>query len=203
MKIELKEQKERPAPIEPQHTVAVAVFKSHHDAEQAVKAFQNAGYDMKKLSIVGQDYYSQEHAVGYYNTGSRMKAWGILGAFWGGIFGLLCGWALFVVPGIGPVLIAGPFVTSLVAALESAALVGGLSALGAALYSLGIPRNSVLKYETQIRAGKYLLLMTGTTEEIERAEKEILKYSTPEEFALHRPRAATGAEERKEAVAAA
>lgn len=208
MKVETKEQKGIRSSIEPQHTVAVAVFKSHHDAEAAVKAFQEAGYDMKKLSVVGQDYYTEQHVVGYYTTGARMRAWGMLGAFWGGIWGLLFGWALFIVPGVGPVLIAGPFVTSVVAALETAALVGGLSALGAALYSIDIPKKSVLRYETQIKAGKYLLLMTGSIEEIEHAEKEILAYNTPEEFALHHPDSATEAEEhvrpaQKEAVPAA
>jgi len=39
---------------------------------------------MKKLSIVGRDYHTDEHVVGYYNTGDRMKVWGKTGAFWGG-----------------------------------------------------------------------------------------------------------------------
>lgn len=170
------------------HTIAVAVFGTHREAEAAVKAFQNAGYDMKQLSIVGQDYHTEQHVVGYYNVGKRMKAWGAIGAFWGAMWGLLFGAAFFLIPGIGPVLVAGPLVASVVAALESAVVVGGLSVLGAALYSLGIPKNSVLKYETEIKAGKYLLLMTASMREIETAENEILKYNPPEEFSLHEPR---------------
>ena len=38
---------------------------------------------MNQLSIVGRDYHTEEHVVGYYNAGDRMKYWGKLGAFWG------------------------------------------------------------------------------------------------------------------------
>lgn len=53
---------------------------------------------------------------------------------------------------------------------------GGISAIGAALYSVGIPRNSVLEYETSIEAGKFLLVATGTEAEVDRA-REILQSS--------------------------
>jgi len=74
---------------------------------------------------------AEEHVVGYYNTGDRMAYWGKLGAFWGGFWGLLFGSAFFWVPGVGQLLVAGPLVGWIVAALEGAAVTGGLSALGA------------------------------------------------------------------------
>ena len=80
----------------------VAIFESHNQAEDAVRELQKDGFDMKKLSIVGKDYHTDEHVVGYYNTGDRMMYWGKLGAFWGGFWGLLFGSAFFWVPGIGP-----------------------------------------------------------------------------------------------------
>lgn len=80
---------------------------------------------MKKLSIVGKDYHTEEHVVGYYNAGDRMKVWGKLGAFWG----LLFGSAFFVIPGIGPLIVFGPLGGWMVGALQGAAVVGGLSAL--------------------------------------------------------------------------
>ena len=104
----------------------VAVFASHNQAEDAVRELQKDGFDMKKLSIVGKDYHTDEHVVGYYNTGDRMMYWGKLGAFWGGFWGLLFGSAFFWVPGIGQLLVAGPLVAWIVAALEEAAVVGGL-----------------------------------------------------------------------------
>ncbi len=56
-----------------------------------------------------------------------------------------------------------------VAALEGAVVVGGLSALGAGLLSLGIPKNSVVKYEASIKAGKFVLVAHGTAEEAAKA----------------------------------
>ena len=102
----------------------VAVFESHDQAEDAIRELQKDGFDMKKLSIVGKDYHTEEHVVGYYTTGDRMLYWGKLGAFWGGFWGLLFGSAFFWVPGVGPLLVAGPLVMWIVGALEEAAVVG-------------------------------------------------------------------------------
>lgn len=63
----------------------VAIYKTHHDADDAVKELQSAGFDMKRISVIGNDYHTDEHVVGYHNTGDRMKAWGKSGAFWGGL----------------------------------------------------------------------------------------------------------------------
>jgi hypothetical protein len=51
----------------------VAVYGTHDAAEAAVLELQRAGFDLKKLSIVGKDYHTEEHVVGYYNTGDRVK----------------------------------------------------------------------------------------------------------------------------------
>jgi hypothetical protein len=166
-------------------STGVAVFKSPDEAEAAVKGLQQGGFDSKQFSIVGQDFHSENHVVGYYNAGDRMKAWGKLGAFWGGLWGLLFGAAFFFIPGIGPVVIAGPLVSSLVAALEGAVFFGGLSALGAALFSVGIPRNSVLRYESALKSGSFLLLAHGTDEELQRIEDHLLKANQPQSFDVH------------------
>jgi calcium/proton exchanger cax len=65
---------------------------------------------MKKLSIVGSDIHKDEHVVGYCNAGDRIKYWGKLGAFWGWTSGLLFDSAFFLIPGIGPLMVAGPLV---------------------------------------------------------------------------------------------
>ncbi len=147
----------------------VAIYESHAEAEEALKELQKAGFDMKKLSIVGKDYHTEENPVGYYNAGDRMKRWGKSGAFWGGLWGLLLGSAFFAIPGIGPVLIAGPLVAWIVGALEGAVVVGGLSAVGAGLYSIGIPKDSIVEYETAIKSDKFLVLAHGSADEVEKA----------------------------------
>lgn len=162
----------------------VAIFNSHAKAEEAIRRLQQDGFNMKQLSIVGKDYHTEEHVVGYYNTGDRMKAWGKQGAFWGGLWGLLCGSAFFWIPGLGPILVAGPLVATIVAGLEGAALVGGLGALGAALASAGIPKNRIVQYETELKAGKFLLIAHGTPGEVEHAEN-LLKKTQVESTQVH------------------
>jgi uncharacterized membrane protein len=162
----------------------VAVFGSHAQAEDAVRELQKDGFDMKKLSIVGKDYHTDEHVVGYYTAGDRMMYWGKLGAFWGGFWGLLFGSAFFWVPGIGQLLVAGPLVMWIVGALEEAALFAGLSALGAGLYSIGIPKNSILQYETQVKNDKLLLVAHGTAEEVKRAS-DLLHQTRAETTTVH------------------
>lgn len=151
-------------------SAVVALYNTHKEAEEAVRELQKSGFDMQKLSIVGKDYYTEEEVVGYYTTGDRMKAWGKTGAFWGGLWGLLFGSAFFVIPGIGPLLAAGPLVGWIVGALEGAAVVGGLSALGAGLCSLGIPKDSVIEYETEIKAGKFVVITHGSFDEVSKAQ---------------------------------
>lgn len=169
---------------------AVGIYNSHTDAEASIKELQRSGFDMKKLSIVGKDYHTEEHVVGYYNTGDRMKVWGKLGAFWGGLWGLLFGSALFVIPGIGPLVVLGPLVGWIVGALEGAVVMGGLSALGAALYGAGIPKNSIMKYETALKSDKFLVIAHGTADEVAKA-KSILKTTDAAEIDAHAEALAT------------
>ena len=83
---------------------------------------------MKSLSIAARNTHTDEHVVGYYNAGDRMKYWGKMGAFWGGFWGLLFGSAMFAIPGLGPFLVAGPLVAWIVGVLRGA-VVGGVSAV--------------------------------------------------------------------------
>ena len=147
----------------------LAVFDSHERAEEAIKDLEHAGFDMRKLSIVGKGYHSEETPVGFYTIGDRVKYWGGTGAVWGGLWGMLFGAAFFWVPGVGPLAIAGPFIPVLVGALEGAAIVGGLSALGAALASLGVSRESVIRYESAVKADKFVLIAHGSAEQVGKA----------------------------------
>jgi hypothetical protein len=151
----------------------IAVYKTHAGAEKGIKDLQRSGFDMKQLSIVGRDYHTDEHVIGYYNTGDRVKYWGAQGAFWGSIWGWLFGSAFFFIPGVGPLVVAGPLVGWLIGALEGAVIVGGLSALGACLFSMGIPKDSILLYEAAVKSGKFLVLAHGTTAETAQARKII------------------------------
>jgi hypothetical protein len=176
------------------YNTAVAIYKSHTEAEAAVKELQRAGFDMQKLSIIGRDYHTDEHVVGYYNTEDRMKYWGKQGAFWGGIWGWLFGSAFFFIPGIGPLLFAGPVVGWIVGALEGAVIMGGISALSAGLYSVGIPKNSILLYETALKNDKFVVIAHGTAAEVASA-RETLSSTNPESVEEHQ--AASSSPERE------
>ena len=131
--------------------IAVALYDQHTQAENAVKALQRAGFDMKKISIIGRDYQTEGHVIGFLNAGDRAKIFGKYGAFWGGLMGLLFGSALMFVPILGHVVILGPLAATLFGGLQGAVVVGGVSALAGALMSIGIPKDSVLRYQTALR----------------------------------------------------
>jgi hypothetical protein len=98
-----------------------------------------------------------------------MWSWGKLGAFWGTVWGLLFGSAMMLVPGVGYFIFAG----WVVAALEGAVIGGGLAAVAGALVSIGIPKDAVIKYETSLKAGSFLLMVHGTEGEVNRAKRSL------------------------------
>jgi hypothetical protein len=147
----------------------LCISNTHTDAEIAIKSLNASGIDMKKLSIVGKGYHSEEQPLGFYTAIDKMRTWGGVGAFWGGLWGLLLAPAVFVLPGLGVVAFGGPVVAALFGALEGAVLAGGASALGAALTMIGVPKDSVIKYETALKAEKYVLIMHGDAAEVAKA----------------------------------
>jgi hypothetical protein len=170
----------------------LAIYGTHNGAEEAVKELQRAGIDMRTLSIVAKDSHTNQQVVGYYNYGDRMKYWGKTGAFWGGCWGLLFGSGFFAIPGIGAVLVAGPLTAWIAGALEGAAVLGGLSVVGAGLYGMGIPKNSVVKYEMAVKADKFLLMVHGTAAEVEKA-RDVIAATWPINVTLHTSEVAAAA----------
>lgn len=138
-----------------EHNAVVAICNTHIETEAAIKELRKASFNVKKLSIVGKDYHTDKHVVGYYNTGDCMKYWGT------------------AIPGIGPVLIAGPLLGWVLGALEEPVVTGGMTVIGAALNNLGIPKDNVLNYETALKSSKFLLLAHGTAEEVAHAQRII------------------------------
>jgi hypothetical protein len=147
----------------------VAIYETHTGAETAIQTLQQAGMDMKKLSIVARDFHTEEHALGFYTSGDRVKFWGGRGVFWGSLWGLLVGGAFFFIPAIGPVVVMGPFVAWIVSALEGATIGGLAGVLATALTSAGFPKDSAVKYEMEVKAGKFLVLAHGSAEMIGKA----------------------------------
>ncbi len=149
----------------------IGVFPDHQAAEAAVKGLAGAGFDMKNLSLVGKGYHSDEKVIGFYSAGDRIKFWGSRGAFWGGFWGLFLGGLFMTIPVVGHVIVLGYLAATIISGVEGAVVVGGLSALGAALYGIGIPRDSVIQYEAAMKADGFLVMAHGSDAEVARAKK--------------------------------
>ena len=147
----------------------IAIFPDHSSAETAIKKLTAAGFEMKNLSVVGKGYHTDEKVIGFYNTGDRVRFWGTRGAFWGGFWGLFLGGLFVAVPAVGQVVVLGYLASIVFAAIENAVIVGGISALAAALYSIGVPKDSVIQYETALNTDSFLVTAHGPAAEIARA----------------------------------
>jgi hypothetical protein len=161
-----------PAP-EPITAGVVAMFADHAGAEAAIKKLSEFGFDIKHMSVIGKGYHVDEQVTGFYNNGDRVWFWGSRGAFWGGLWSLFFGGLFLTVPVVGPVVALGYIATIIVGAVEGAVLVGGVSAISAALYGIGIPKDSVLQYETAIAADDFMVMAHDTPARVESA-REIL-----------------------------
>jgi len=166
------------------HTI-VGLFPSHAEAERVVLELQKEGFDMQKLSIIGKDYQTTEHVRGFLTWKDTAIAGATGGGYWGsfvgGLFGILAGAGVLFIPGMAPIVIAGPIAGVLAGWLEGT-LVGGTGAaavggLVGALGGLGIPKHEVLKYETKIQAGEFMILVTGSDEDVTQAEQMLDRIS--------------------------
>lgn len=152
----------------------IAVYMAHAEADKAVRDLAAAGIAVKHISVVGKGYHTEEKVMGFYNTGERMRMWGTRGAFWGSLWGMLFGGIFMVVPVVGHVVVLGYLATTVIAALEGAVVFGGLGAIGAGLAGLGIPENSVIRYETDVKADSFLVMVSGTDSEVAQARTVLL-----------------------------
>ena len=149
----------------------VAVFTSHTAAEDAVKLLQKNGMPMDQLSIIGQDFKTIEKPLGFLTTGSVACDGARVGAWTGGFFGILVGAAFLIVPGIGPLVIVGPLAATLLGGVEGAIAGSAVGALAGALVSLGFSEKQAIRYESEIKAGKFLVTLKGDSKQLEKAKK--------------------------------
>ena len=138
----------------------VGVFNTHESAEAAIRRLSEASFPINQLSIIGTGYETEEQVIGFFNLGDRVKLWGKNGALWGGLWGLL-----------------------------SAVVIGGLGALAGALASIGVPNDSVLRYEQDLRAENFLVVVHGSQAEAQRAQG-LLTAAEASRVEVHTPQSA-------------
>jgi uncharacterized membrane protein len=158
----------------------VAVYRNHNDAEEAVHRLERAGIPLQKISIIGRNFQIREDIQGYYRPSDAALEGAGFGAWVGGLFGLLMGFGLFVLPVAGTLVVLGPLSGLIAGAISGA----GIGALVNALMAMGIPKDKALKYEARLQAGEFLVIVNGTADEINRA-KEILQNSGEIDLVTH------------------
>ena len=164
----------------------VAVFPDHASAEEAVQVLVQSGFDLKHISIMGRDFQVSEKPIGFVTTGDVAAQGATAGAWAGGIFGLLIGAAFLILPGVGPVIIAGPLSAALLGGLEGALAGAAIGGLSGALIGLGVSKEHALKYETEVKAGKFVVTLRGTPEEVARAQT-LLRGGSAESAEVYHP----------------
>jgi uncharacterized membrane protein len=164
--------------------ILVATYTSHNAAEDGLKLLERNGVDLRNISIVGRDYHSEEWPLGYFNLGERVRFFGKLGAFWGTLAGVLFGAFVMVIPLLGHIIILGPLAATIVSAAEGAAIGAGSGALIGGLTAIGVPRDSAVRYDVQVKADNFLLLVHSTEAEIGRA-RDLLATTPAETLETH------------------
>lgn len=145
----------------------VMVCRSLAEARDAAARLRDAGFAADRLSVVGR----REGPPRGRDRDERVRTWGLAGSLWGAVCGLCAGAAVLLVPPMGPVLAAGPIAALLTTAAEGAVLGGGVSAIAAALTSLGLEEDDAKRYETDVAASRYLVVVHGDAEAVARARR--------------------------------
>lgn len=124
----------------PPQNAAVTVSNSHDEHAASTRHFQRCVCEMKQLSFARSERRAGETGVGGFSTLGRVKCWGGLGAFWGGVWGWMMGSTFFQNDAAGPLRVAEPMVGWMMGAVEGCLMGGGLSAVVACVFSLIMPK---------------------------------------------------------------
>ncbi|MGD2073889.1 MAG: hypothetical protein PVI91_05550 [Gammaproteobacteria bacterium] len=158
--------------------VILGLFDDEARAERALRNLIEHNFPMDMISVLGRAQSSGDDPLGLYYTtpGERIRGWGKMGAFWGGVWGLLSGaTGMFLIPGLGPVLAAGPVVEAIVASIAGAGVGGGVMAGAGALSHLvvimrrmGIPEDQLESVREAIEGGAHVVMLRVDLGEVRR-----------------------------------
>ena len=163
------------------NTAAFAIFSTRATAEASVDRLVAAGFSNQDVSVLMSDKHSSQDFAAEKNTKApEGTAAGVgIGGTVGGTLGLLAGIGALAIPGVGPLIAAGPIMGAL-AGLGVGGAVGGLVG---ALIGMGIPEYEAKRYEGRVNDGGILLSVhCESSTEVARA-KDILRASGGEDVA--------------------
>ncbi len=159
----------------------VAVYVTEADLTTAIKYLEHERYDMASISVLGTGMSQERHVIGFETQRNHAARWAKWGGLWGWIFG-----AFILVPGVGHVAVGGYLLFMLVTTGLGAT--GG--ALSGALTSIGIPKDGIPVYESDLRAERFLVIAHGTSGEVDRA-RTLLAQTTHERLDHHQATSVT------------
>jgi len=135
----------------------VGVYKSEQEAIAAVEDLKTQGYATRDISIMGRDSREVDTVTEETDTEvvDGITTGALTGGALGGLTGLLAGAGALAIPGIGPIVAAGPIASVLTGAVTGAG-VGGLTG---ALVGIGIPKEEAEYYSNSVKEGKILVLV--------------------------------------------
>ena len=157
----------------------VGLYDKIDDAQKAVRGLREDGFREADISLVAQDMGGQmsRTLVDRPTSAPSAAAGGATaGAMLGGLGGLLVGIGALAIPGVGPVVAAGPLAAALTAAIGvGAGAVAGGAAGGVvgALVDMGVPDTDAQYYVEGVRRGGALLTVTVPDDEADRARKTL------------------------------
>ncbi|MGF1542152.1 MAG: DUF2382 domain-containing protein [Pleurocapsa sp.] len=170
------------------HKRAAGLYYSRDEAEAAVRALKEAGYNMNRVSVIARDSDRLDGHETTKTVGNKADegatAGAVTGGALGGITGLLVGLGALAIPGIGPILLAGAEATAIATTLAGVGVGAVAGGLVGALIGLGIPEEKAKIYSDRVGRGSFLVMVTGTPTEIERV-RTIMHRHGVEEFDIY------------------
>ncbi|MDB5066015.1 MAG: hypothetical protein JWM18_2449 [Chloroflexi bacterium] len=166
-------------PTMPSNLSVVAVYDDMKGVEEALRRLADAQFPMSQVSIVGQDLKSETQVNGFVTTGDVIKKGSLIGAWSGGLFGLLAGTGLIFAPGLLPVFVLGPLaatavpgaITPVAATVVGAAEGTVYGGVISAVLGRILETHHVAKFAQHLEAGRYLLVVHGSETEVQRARQ--------------------------------
>ena len=172
----------------------VAVYPDHPAAERTVRQLYEAGFAIGDISIVGRDFQETDRPYGFVSRSDYAEAGLETGAWFGGLFGFFIGAGFLIFPGLGFVVVAGPIAAAFLAGIEGGLTGTALCGLAGALIGWNVPKDRALKYETEVKGGKFLVFVRLNPEAVARA-RNLLDTRGPEHIDVYEPPASKGIEE--------
>lgn len=181
---------------------AVGTFRDMENPALALTELKSSGFPMDRVSIVARNADEVENEDGEKHpddvagaevktkVGNESGEGAEIGAFTGGtlgtIGGLLTGIGVFTIPGLGPIAFLGSQLTALTTTLAGGAAGAAAGGLIGGLIGLGIPEEKAKVYYERLSEGGYLVIIKGTDEEIEQAQK-ILSQRGIQDWGIYEP----------------